>query len=716
MLEICRRDQWTAVRRAFGTALLLMGCASDWNGSHADGEVADTESVEDTQTLAEALDGSDACANVTAHKSFDEYFPTTEYISTPNYNPGQCSRGFRIDILTARFPADTWNIVEDGDTLPTRRSDCERVRFGAYVWQQVGTRQTYLGGKWAWGEWKNGACKVPGFALERDFKVESIGNVKVAVSSRLYDTALDASTAFTTRKVRAQRFVAPVKNFAPGTAFCQSRSFIFDKLSTYRGRAVAYYNLYRDNVRVARLGQVADQGINIKDLWFVPNRSAAQYYTLAAETDLGEESPPTWALTDQLHCEAQDSIDRIAIVPIVPDALASSHVVSKERIEELIHGDGGSGPSLDGYFAETSHGLWQPEIWVMDPVPLKNPIEHYKALRDGVTLTRAPSWLPACSNDFSCGCIRGQLPGCACNDSDPSKVKVSCPNYASTTQEDEAIFSAMRNFYPPLRGKTLFASVFMGVPGGGTGREGEPSLSVGGDDLLPINSRGENVSFGDAMGVLVHEIGHAIGLHHAASFEATDNGLCDVSDQLLFGSDPLKVGDCSPFVYGDLVDAMAAGLFRQYGNYSQWVLGWHDNVKTINPMKDGATSWTGSLYGDPTAGTGLVRLLLDEAGSSIYLEYRAEDGYNDHAFTGVTSWRKPGVYAQFRPGKQKQGLQVCASGQVSGCFSTPVQTFTKYLQSPIVVGDPVALEGLYGFAIQVTRMTSTKVDYKVTRR
>jgi hypothetical protein len=137
------------------------------------------------------------------------------------------------------------------------------------------------------------------------------------------------------------------------------------------------------------------------------------------------------------------------------------------------------------------------------------------------------------------------------------------------------------------------------------------------------------------------------------------------------------------------------------------VLGWHDNVETFKPLTDSSKSKTGSLFADPSAGDGLIRIEIDSAGSAIFLEYRNAEGYNDPDFTGADDSFEAGVYAQFRPSLQTPWLETNVS---------PVQSITWGIPYSIVAGETVQLEDQLGITVQVTAMTSTKADYKVTWR
>ena len=100
-----------------------------------------------------------------------------------------------------------------GDVVPTSKTQCEKLRFGLYVWEKLpGGGTSYVGAKWKWGTW-SGFCQVPEIepVLEFDLpNIEERGVVQIhesyrfAMSARRYSAAKDSSSSYVRRKIRSR--------------------------------------------------------------------------------------------------------------------------------------------------------------------------------------------------------------------------------------------------------------------------------------------------------------------------------------------------------------------------------------------------------------------------------------------------------------------------------------------------------------------------------
>lgn len=163
----------------------------------------------------EALSDEDDCDTVSANKATSGL--PGDWLSPSSYDVTGCHAAYRLN-ANAYVGLDLVNdpnlvhVLEYGDTVPATRAECEKLRFGLYIWERLpGGGTDYVGSEWKWGRW-SGSCIVPSIQPVEEFGLPNIveplrlrvqENYRFAMSARRYTRSLDSSSSFTTKKIRS---------------------------------------------------------------------------------------------------------------------------------------------------------------------------------------------------------------------------------------------------------------------------------------------------------------------------------------------------------------------------------------------------------------------------------------------------------------------------------------------------------------------------------
>ncbi len=693
---------------AAGIAVLLGGSAflacsadkqADPAGNPVDSAVADR---------SEALSADESCDENSANKRFTSKFSSGGFVSPSSYGVSWCEHAYRIDIDSLDLDSTAWDMVEDAGTVPTTRSACEKLRTGAYAWRRnANGTTTFLDSVWEWAKWTGGECVVPSISLQKELRVTENGAAyRIAASARNYSVAGDSSSGFTKRSLRMIRVPSPVTDLAIQYENCFENALWFRSASSYRGRSMPEYVLYRDGARVVqRVPATVNPGDGprkiLHDMWFTPDPGSNVRYSVAAIDSAGQESPPSAIFSFASEfCDENDGLERVVIIPTIPAGLPAEQIASNERIEEIIFETSNDIPSVEGYYQEVTSGWWTPDFDVPEPLHLDYPLQHYTDLMGGVLLS-APTWDSACNDDFTCDCIRPEMP-CSCAP-EAGGLRIRCESFTRSTLEDNEHVAELRAAHRAYREDTKFVFVVMGMPSGGA--ETGEIVVVGGGSYLP------GKTFFQAIGSLVHELGHSLNFQHAGGYSVRSNDEdCDVSNDALFGS-LFGIGNCHAAEASDYVDPMGRGS-RPYSALARRASGWlvDTNVATYHPLTDSQKEKNVKLHSRSgrSGNVSLIQLFTDDASSALYLEYRADVGYNSSAFIGATDAFVPGVFPYFRAGK--------SGGPPVAMHYAPHAATSGAENRSILDGEVVQLDDVLGITVSVSNMTTTSADVQLTWR
>jgi hypothetical protein len=188
-------------------ALAMCGCGNA--PEEASAEEANAEFVDQ---MGEALSNREQCGRpATVDKLYPTSFPQADFVSGSSYDHPDCRHAFIVEITALQRIGDH-NIVKHNETPPTTKSECEKLRLGAYIWSPsrvgipaVETVPWFIDSTWRWGSWAGGRCTVPSIDLtELGLFVEGVW-YRVAVSARRQFAPLDSGTDFDIRPLRLYR-------------------------------------------------------------------------------------------------------------------------------------------------------------------------------------------------------------------------------------------------------------------------------------------------------------------------------------------------------------------------------------------------------------------------------------------------------------------------------------------------------------------------------
>ncbi len=463
---------------------------------------------------------------------------------------------------------------------------------------------------------------------------------------------------------------------------CQSVKFTFPRVKTFKNETIERFQLYRDGRLVgdtiaANLSPGGTTVILYDHLFEPASGRLYKYQVAALTTTTGEVVSP---LSDPVVFRASRSLcslsrmEKLVVVPALPKGISADspdQVVEETRLKEMFKTNE---TSVLNFFKENSIKYGQkhwdgPVIEFTKAYELKLSIDEYKA--------KNPAILDAVEQELIV--IRDQI-----------------------TSTNPKMY---------LKSKTVFAFVVMGAPLGG--KSGDNFVKVGGFGFLPSSPP-------TAMGPVMHELGHQLGLDHANSVKIANlsTAACTTSTALPFGTDPfIAVRDCAASSgYGDTADVMGGGTLAPFSAFSRHVLFGRSRIKVR--QSDAKKSKAVRLYSITYLGTPpldgwrgedawFVLDKLDPSGDSFYiLEYRPAGAsvFTQAINTGCPE--VPGIHVRFRPSRRVQ-----PSGE-------PVQT---YIASNGCPNDSVATkaktrtyDSTTGLTVEVTDMTESFADVVLT--
>ncbi len=174
------------------TASVSMGCGA-----------AEEPLDEEFEQLEQALNSSNACRDAAPNVTVDETW-APGFTTPSSYGSGSCNDGYFVDIndYELQFVGGFAYRLRIGPNFTLTSSNCEKSRIMVYLWRNNGGGSwTYLGSKSSWGNWNGSSC---GIAVhpEVEFAMPDGNDYHFAVSARLYNTAGDAGSGYTTKSIR----------------------------------------------------------------------------------------------------------------------------------------------------------------------------------------------------------------------------------------------------------------------------------------------------------------------------------------------------------------------------------------------------------------------------------------------------------------------------------------------------------------------------------
>lgn len=176
------------------------------------GHTSETASEGSLGADSEALSEDDDCDTVSANKTTSGM--PGNWTTSASYDVSGCHAAYRLDAtnyigLDLVSDPNKVHVLGYGDSVPTTRSECEKLRFGLYIWEG----SDFIDADWNWGSWSGGSCRVPSIEPVLDFDLPNVfepGRLRVqedyrfAMSARRYSRSLDSSSSFVTKKIRSE--------------------------------------------------------------------------------------------------------------------------------------------------------------------------------------------------------------------------------------------------------------------------------------------------------------------------------------------------------------------------------------------------------------------------------------------------------------------------------------------------------------------------------
>jgi len=167
--------------------------------------------------------------------------------------------------------------------------------------------------------------------------------------------SLDCAPLVIERKPAEHRTIALAaayfKNLKLGAKNCRRVTLYFDRVSTFKGRPVRRFRLFRDgnivNTVTPNWDKDASIQISVGDGWFYPGDGAQHIYSVEVENDAGEKDQSARLTYRANTCPNRDQ--SFVIVKLTPsDLLPYPEIASDNRVQHLL-GSSASERSLSSW-------------------------------------------------------------------------------------------------------------------------------------------------------------------------------------------------------------------------------------------------------------------------------------------------------------------------------------------------------------------------------